>query len=129
MRPCYLQHTYVKSDCSGLATHHRNLVASAAVVCRRGSRLQACAPGPRKLAHLKPAVGLRELRGTPCTQQRHGQRNQGCQANMHSNSQPVSIQIGNAHKHDGLPSSASSAFGSKPMHETRVLEQMETSKS
>ncbi|DBB12086.1 hypothetical protein WJX82_003916 [Trebouxia sp. C0006] len=63
MRPCYLQHTRV-------------------------GRLQACAPASRKLAHVKPAVGLRELRGTPCTQQRHGHHNQGCQANIYSSSQP-----------------------------------------
>jgi len=109
-----------KSDCSGVATHHTHLVASTAVICRRVGRLQAHAPGPRRLAHLKPFLGLPKFRGTPCTQQWHGQQNQGCQANIYSSSQPVSIQPGNAYMRDGLPSSAASACGAKPMHDNTV---------
>jgi len=107
-----------KSDCSGVASHHRQLVASTAVVCRRVGRLQAHASGSRKLARCKHVLGLPKVCGTPCTQQRHGQQKQGCQANIYSSSQPVSFQPGNGHMHDGLPSSAPSAFGSKTIHDT-----------
>ncbi|DBA89722.1 hypothetical protein WJX79_009084 [Trebouxia sp. C0005] len=71
MRPCYLQHTRV-------------------------GRLQALAVGPRRLVHLKPVLGLPNFRGTPCTQQRHGQQYQGCQANIYSSSQPEQHKQGHA---------------------------------
>ena len=97
------------SEFSERMSHHTHL-ASTAVICRRVGRLQALAVGPRRLVHLKPVLGLPNFRGTPCTQQRHGQQYQGCQANIYSSSQPVSIHSGNAHMHDGFLSSASSAF-------------------